>query len=680
MKTTFENFCPRLKAGRIIPQGRRMVYETADGKQQIVLPIEIADAILLSTGAYTMRQIIEKIFKRKGGLHFRTLFKAIHQLCDHGFFENGDELESHSWWTSPGLGKESFVRDRLILKPRHGSTLSPLRFYFLSLLTLALAGLSLVDVSWPLIDPASLNIADSTLLSLVCLWLLNSLILSAKNILKLVYQTLLTGTVFGMHLRLSPWGLFLKTIDEPVFLITNPLFLCLYHFGLVFSTLFVVWPLVEINVEIHQAALSLAFLQIVFDFSPFSKSEFMRSMRAMLSLSDSDLVAGYLKDNSLLSLLEPVGQPSLSMRLRRWFQLYNWVWSAGMLTMAVAGCRLVGELASQNGFSLYTLEWFGYAGIGFWVLQHVADQSKNTFKRVFIVKSKLLVLRLRKWRDSAWPHDRLMDALLQLPLFSYFSTGLLEKVLLQSEMLKVRVGSRLITQGEIGKHLFVLLDGSLGIERSSVNEGRKPLNSLRPVSIFGEMAIVEESERTADVVAKEDSTVLKIPATVLRSAASQSQYMREIEAFCNAIIVNQFFTSAPMFRHLPHDVIHDITMRSSLKRLTNGEVVIRQGEPGRSFFMILRGSVEVGIDGQVIKRIRQGGFVGEISLIADIPRTATVRAHEPTIVLEMAASSFWEVLSQNIELAMFVEAVGESRLNEDLQSSAGEPDLSRTAG
>lgn len=676
MRVSFENYCPRLKPGKLIPQGRRLIYETIDGRRQIVLPVEVADVILLSTGNYNMRQIIEKIFKRKGSVHFRTLFRTIHQLRDHGFLENGEELESHSWWTSP-LGEQKLVHDLPLLGRRHGPRPHPMSFYFLSLAIISLAGASLVEVPWPPLEAPSMKLHPSVPLSLLLLWLLNSALLSFKNILKVGLQIMLTGTVFGVHLRLAPWGVFLRTLDEPIFLITNRLFLTLYHLGLIVSPLLFSWPLSAASPTWHLAAVSLAVLQIGFDLSPFTRSEFMRSVRALMSVSDSDLVAGYLRDDSLLALLAPVGKPSISLKLRRCFMVYLGLWSGLMLSLVAHGCR---DLSGIAGDSFEMAAWLGFAFTGLWIGYQLWGQVGHGLIGFAVKHAKYLVARIQSYRDSNWSKDRLMNTLLQLPIFGYFSTGLLEKVLAHSELIRCRVGSRLITQGEMGRHLFVLLDGGLAVERSSFTDGRRPLTALRPVSIFGEMAIVEESERTADVIARENSTVLKIPATILRAAAGESQFVGEIEAFCNAIIVNQFFTSAPMFRDLPEEAVHDISMRSSLRKLTTGEILIRQGEPGRSFFMILRGSVEVSIDGQSIKRIKQGGFVGEIAIIADIPRTATVRAHETTIVMEMAASSFWEVLSQNIELAMFIEAVGESRLHEDIQSGVPDSELSRSAG
>lgn len=57
-----------------------------------------------------------------------------------------------------------------------------------------------------------------------------------------------------------------------------------------------------------------------------------------------------------------------------------------------------------------------------------------------------------------------------------------------------------------------------------------------------------------------------------------------------------------------------------------------------------------------------------MSAIADIPRTASISALEETLLLKISREAFWEILSQNIELAMFIESVSEARIQEDIEA------------
>src|SRR6185312_16418545 len=101
MNSNLENFCPRLRAGRVIPQGSHIIFETDSPYNQIILPMPLADLILLCGGQFSIRQIIEKIYRKQGAVPFKSILRAIHALHQGGFFENGEELilNSHlqSW-------------------------------------------------------------------------------------------------------------------------------------------------------------------------------------------------------------------------------------------------------------------------------------------------------------------------------------------------------------------------------------------------------------------------------------------------------------------------------------------------------------------------------------------------------------------------------------------------------
>ena len=77
------------------------------------------------------------------------------------------------------------------------------------------------------------------------------------------------------------------------------------------------------------------------------------------------------------------------------------------------------------------------------------------------------------------------------------------------------------------------------------------------------------------------------------------------------------------------------------QRFGEGEIIVREGEPGDSMFVICSGEVAVRIGkDREVARIRTGGYFGEMSLLTGEPRTATVVARGEVVVLEIGAETF----------------------------------------
>ena len=88
--------------------------------------------------------------------------------------------------------------------------------------------------------------------------------------------------------------------------------------------------------------------------------------------------------------------------------------------------------------------------------------------------------------------------------------------------------------------------------------------------------------------------------------------------------------------------------------------LVRQGEPGDSFLILRSGSAQVLKDGEPIRRLGPGDFLGEISLIDGGPRTATVRATEPISAVVIGRDDFATLLDRHpsvrLELLMALTA------------------------
>jgi MFS family permease len=96
--------------------------------------------------------------------------------------------------------------------------------------------------------------------------------------------------------------------------------------------------------------------------------------------------------------------------------------------------------------------------------------------------------------------------------------------------------------------------------------------------------------------------------------------------------------------------------------VTAGEVVVRQGDQGDEFFLVASGAFEVEVDGRRVRTLGEGDFFGEIALLRDVPRTATVRASSDGLLLALDRAPFLATVAGERGSASAAEAVVGSRL------------------
>ena len=105
-------------------------------------------------------------------------------------------------------------------------------------------------------------------------------------------------------------------------------------------------------------------------------------------------------------------------------------------------------------------------------------------------------------------------------------------------------------------------------------------------------------------------------------------------------------------------------------RIEPGTVIVREGDAGDRFYVIVEGEVEVTAEGKPISALRPGGYFGEIALLKDVPRTATVTAKTPAVLYALEREDFLSTVTGHPPSAKAAETVIASRLS-GLQAGAG---------
>jgi MFS family permease len=106
--------------------------------------------------------------------------------------------------------------------------------------------------------------------------------------------------------------------------------------------------------------------------------------------------------------------------------------------------------------------------------------------------------------------------------------------------------------------------------------------------------------------------------------------------------------SIPLLGALPGPALETIAKEARRVAVPAGEVVVRQGEPGHDYFAVINGEVIVSIDGVDANRLGRGQGFGEIALLRDVPRTATVRAATDATLLTLSRDAFLTALTGHV--------------------------------
>lgn len=120
--------------------------------------------------------------------------------------------------------------------------------------------------------------------------------------------------------------------------------------------------------------------------------------------------------------------------------------------------------------------------------------------------------------------------------------------------------------------------------------------------------------------------------------------------------------SVPIFAPLPGMTLEHLAGRLVPLRLEPGTEIVREGDPGDRFYIVAEGTVEVSEYGRPIAELGAGGYFGEIALIRDVARTATVTTTTSVVLYALDRDDFLAAVTSHAPSAEAAEEVVSSRL------------------
>ena len=231
-------------------------------------------------------------------------------------------------------------------------------------------------------------------------------------------------------------------------------------------------------------------------------------------------------------------------------------------------------------------------------------------------------------------------------------------------------GSRLLLQRD---KMYFLLEGEVEI---TINEN--PIATVHQGEIFGEMATLSRSARSATATTKTPCQVIslnekqfhaglrKMPEFALMMMSVMVHRLREMLSRLNetgALLDSDEWKESSVFDKKLLAELKEEIGESSIMRYTSGKLIMQEGQAGVFMYVVLEGQVAVTIHDRIVEKVSPGGMFGEMALIERGERLANAVAETDCVLLAINRNVFLELVKENPEFGFaLLSAVGERAL------------------
>lgn len=225
-----------------------------------------------------------------------------------------------------------------------------------------------------------------------------------------------------------------------------------------------------------------------------------------------------------------------------------------------------------------------------------------------------------------------------VPLFATLGMEPLERLAAGAESEIHPVGADIVREGDMRADLFYVIEGGT----ADVLLGEWAVAHLGPGDAFGERALLRDAPRAATVRATSELALQAIQRddflAALTGTDREVRLERPREGDPQLLIAT--LRALPLLTGLDDAGLHRLAATGTLRSVTAGEAIVREGEAGDELFVILTGEARVEKEGRTLTELLPGDHFGEIALLHDVPRTATVRARTDGLLLAIGRDAY----------------------------------------
>lgn len=321
----------------------------------------------------------------------------------------------------------------------------------------------------------------------------------------------------------------------------------------------------------------------------------------------------------------------------------------GQKKEAIQMYQKVAEAYAQDGFLLQAIS------INKMILR-MDPASKD-------VNDRLVQLYAEKSREvkplRPFPH---------IPLFSELNEQELQSLLPHIRSKSFREGSLICQEGEEGESLYVISRGEVAILKQTPKGKEVLIRNIREGDFFGELGFFTDQKRHANVKAVTECEVLEIPQNELNGIIKMHPHLNQVLLnLFKQRVLDLFLACSPMFSSLTPHERDEVFKRFHPRKVPEGTLLFKGGEPSQSLYIIKSGEVEIFIQDRRLRKttlatLRSGNFFGEIGVVMNKPRMAFAKATQPSELLEMTKEDMEACLLKFPKLQPILKEISSKRL------------------
>lgn len=239
--------------------------------------------------------------------------------------------------------------------------------------------------------------------------------------------------------------------------------------------------------------------------------------------------------------------------------------------------------------------------------------------------------------------ERLAAHLASIDIFQGLDPATLDELESELEPITLPAGQALFKQGASGDSLYVLIKGDLDVVIDGETDHGTIVDQLAPPTTVGEMAVLTGQPRAATVTATSTAELIRLSRAAFDRLASEHPDL--IDTFARGILARIRRTQladilGTWFGPLHATQLREIQERVQWLSLASGQELFRQGDSGRHMYLVVSGRLQVEREddsgaARVIGAVGRGESVGEVAILTDQPRSATVRAIRDSEVVKL---------------------------------------------